>query len=68
MLFLSGVSIDDPADRLAALDAHGEQSREVALAAILASIEAGDVAGAHRRINARHTCPAVPRVPFPRCR
>lgn len=50
--WLSGVSIADPVERLAALDGYAEQTREVALAAVHASIEAGDVAGAQRRINA----------------
>ena len=50
--WLSGVSIADPVERLAALDAHADQTREVALAAIVASIEAGDTAGAQQRIGA----------------
>ncbi len=50
--WLSAVSIADPAARLAELDGYAEQTREVSLAAIQASIEAGDLDGAHRRINA----------------
>jgi serine/threonine-protein kinase PknG len=50
--WLSGVSIADPVERLAALDGYAEQTREVVLAAILAAIDAGDIPGAQRRISA----------------
>ena len=42
--WLSGISIDDPAERLAVLDARADPTREVALAALAASIEAGAAA------------------------
>jgi serine/threonine-protein kinase PknG len=50
--WLSSVSIADPVERLRELDGHPDQTREVALAAILAAIEAGEQAGPQRRISA----------------
>jgi serine/threonine-protein kinase PknG len=50
--WLSSVSIADPVERLRELDNHIDQTREVALAAILAAIEAGEQAGPQRRISA----------------
>ncbi len=42
--WLSGISVADPAERLAVLDARPDPSREVALAALSAAIEAGTAA------------------------
>jgi len=53
--WLQGVSIADPEERLAALDAHAEQTREVTLAAISAAIETEPVGlgpRAQQHINA----------------